>query len=78
MLVFTGGCIVFEVVFDTVVADEGVTAVSVLDAEVVTVLEEFGFTEVTAVDTELVVGIDGLSELIVASFIYKTFFIGSI
>ena len=64
-LVLSGGCIVFEIVLDTVVDREEVTAVTVVPAAVVTMLEDFDSTAASAVVTVVAVGNGGFSVLIV-------------
>ena len=62
----TGGCIVFEVVFDTVVVEEAVIAASGLAAVVVTVLEDLDSIEDPTVVDVAAVDIVGFSVLIAA------------
>ena len=62
----TGGCIVFEVVFDTVVVEEADIAASGLAAVVVTVLEDLDSTEDPTVVDVAAVDIAGFSVLIAA------------
>ena len=58
----TGGCIVFEVVFDAIVVEEADIAASGLAAVVVTVLEGLDSTEDPTVVDVAVVDIAGFSE----------------
>ena len=62
----TGGCIVFEVVFDTVVVEEADIAASGLAAVVVTVLEDLDSIEDPTVVDVAAVDIVGFSVLIAA------------